>query len=51
LTGGPATGRARALTDPRDWRAAPVSRAAVAEFLVREAFERRFVGKTPLLIA
>ena len=50
LTRGPATGRARALTDPADWRAGSVSRADVAEFLVREAFERRFVGKTPLLI-
>jgi hypothetical protein len=27
-----------------------VSRADVADFLVREAFERRYVGKTPLLI-
>ena len=50
LTGGPATGKARALTDPRDWRAGSISRADVALFLVREAFERRFVGKTPLLI-
>jgi len=50
LTGGPATGRARALTEPRDWRAAYVTRADVAHFLVREAFERRFVGRTPLLI-
>jgi nucleoside-diphosphate-sugar epimerase len=50
LTGGPATGRARALTEPRDWRAAYVTRADVAHFLVREAFERRFVGQTPLLI-
>jgi hypothetical protein len=38
------------LTDPKDWRTGPVSRADVADFLVREAFERRFVGKTPLLI-
>ena len=50
LTNGPATGRARALVDPKDWRAGSVSRRDVAEFLVREAFERRFVGKTPLLI-
>jgi putative NADH-flavin reductase len=51
LRGGPATGRARALTDPRDWTAASVTRADVADFLVRETFERRFVGQTPLLIA
>jgi putative NADH-flavin reductase len=50
LVNGAATGRARALTDPKDWRAGSVTRADVAAFLVREAFERRFVGLTPLLI-
>jgi putative NADH-flavin reductase len=50
LTSGPATGQVRALADPRDWRTGTISRADVADFLVREAFERRFVGKTPLLI-
>jgi putative NADH-flavin reductase len=50
LTSGPATGDARALTDPRDWSAGYVSRADVAQFLVREAFERRFLRQTPLLI-
>ena len=50
LTSGPATGSARALTEPKDWRAGSVTRADVADFLVREAFEGRFVGKTPLLI-
>jgi uncharacterized protein YbjT (DUF2867 family) len=50
LTSGPATGKARALTEPRDWRAGSISRADVADFLVREALERHFVGKTPLLI-
>lgn len=50
LTNGPATGQARALAEPADWRAGSISRADVALFLVREAFERRFVGKTPLLI-
>jgi putative NADH-flavin reductase len=50
LTSGPATGQARALADPKDWRAGSISRTDVADFLVREAFERRFVGKTPLLI-
>ena len=51
LTRGPATGRARALSAPEDWRAGSVSRADVADFLVRETFQRRFLGKTPLLIA
>jgi len=50
LKDGPATGKVRALTDPRDWRAGPVRRADVARFLVREAFERRFAGQTPLLV-
>lgn len=50
LTSGPVTGRARVLVDPEQWCAGTVSRADVADFLVREAFERRFIGKTPLLI-
>ena len=50
LRNGAATGRARALTDPKDWATGGVTRADVAAFLVREAFERRFVGQTPLLI-
>jgi uncharacterized protein YbjT (DUF2867 family) len=50
LKDGEATGRARALTDPKDWHAGPVRRADVARFLVREAFERRFVGSTPLFV-
>jgi putative NADH-flavin reductase len=50
LTGGPATGRFRVLTDPKDWRGGSISRADVADFLVREAFERRYIGQTPLLI-
>jgi putative NADH-flavin reductase len=50
LRSGEATGRARALTDPRDWHAGSVTRADVAGFLVHETFERRFVGQTPLLI-
>jgi putative NADH-flavin reductase len=51
LTNGPATGTARVLTDPEDWRAGCISRADVADVLVRETLERRFVGKTPLLIS
>ena len=50
LTSGPATGQVRALTDRGEWRAGSISRADVADFLVREAFECRFVGNTPLLI-
>jgi putative NADH-flavin reductase len=50
LKDGAATGKARALTDPKDWRAGSVRRADVAQLLVREAFERRFVGRSPLVI-
>jgi putative NADH-flavin reductase len=50
LTSGPAAGHFRVLTEPKDWRAGSISRADVADFLVREAFERRYVGRTPLLI-
>jgi putative NADH-flavin reductase len=50
LRNGAATGRARALTDPKEWVTGSVTRADVAAFLVREAFERRFVGQMPLLI-
>jgi putative NADH-flavin reductase len=50
LTSGPATGRARALTDPKDWTMGSVTRADVAAFLVRETFQRRYLQQTPLLI-
>jgi uncharacterized protein YbjT (DUF2867 family) len=50
LRSGRATGRVRVLTEPKDWTMGSVTRADVAAFLVREAFERRFVGQTPLLI-
>jgi putative NADH-flavin reductase len=50
LNSGPATGRMRVLADPKDWGSGSVSRADVADFLVREVFERGYVGKTPLLI-
>jgi putative NADH-flavin reductase len=50
LTGGAATGRMRVLAEAKDWQVGSVTRADVADFLVREAFERRYVGKTPLLI-
>jgi putative NADH-flavin reductase len=51
LTNGPGTGKARALTEATEWRAGSISRADVADFLVREACERRYVGKAPVLIA
>jgi hypothetical protein len=38
------------LTNAADWSTGSVTRADVAAFLVREAFERKFVGQAPLLI-
>jgi putative NADH-flavin reductase len=51
LTDGPATGRYRALTDPKDWRVGTISRADVADFLVRQVDDRALIGTTPLLIS
>jgi putative NADH-flavin reductase len=50
LTSGPATHAYRALLDPKDWRAGSISRADVADFLVKQVTDRAYVGKTPLLI-
>jgi len=50
LTGGAASGRMRVLADRKHWQAGSVTRADVADFLVREAFEQRYVNETPLLI-
>jgi putative NADH-flavin reductase len=50
LTSGPATGAYRALLDPKDWRAGSISRADVADFLVRQVTDRAYIGKAPLLI-
>ena len=50
LTDSPATGRYRALTASKDWRAGAISRADVADFLVRQINDRALIGTTPLLI-
>jgi putative NADH-flavin reductase len=50
LTSGPATGAYRALLDPKDWRAGSISRADVADFLVKQVTDRAYIGKAPLLI-
>jgi uncharacterized protein YbjT (DUF2867 family) len=51
LTDSPATGRYRALTASKDWRAGAISRADVADFLVRQINDRALIGTTPLLIS
>jgi putative NADH-flavin reductase len=51
LTDRPATGRYRVLTASKDWRFGAISRADVADFLVRQLNDRSLIGTTPLLIS
>jgi putative NADH-flavin reductase len=50
LTNRPATGQYRVLTAPKDWRFGTISRADVADFLVRQVDDPALIGTTPLLI-
>jgi len=50
LTDGPATGRYRVLLDPKRWRGGFISRADVADFLVRQIDDDRYLKKAPVLI-
>jgi putative NADH-flavin reductase len=50
LADGPATGQYRVPTAPNDWRFGTISRADVADFLVRQIDDRSLIGTTPLLI-
>ena len=50
LTNRPATGEYRFLTAPNEWRFGTVSRADVADFIVRQIDDRVLIGATPLLI-
>ena len=49
LTNGPRTGAYRVLIDARDWRSGSISRADVADFLVRQIDDASLVRKTPVL--
>ena len=49
LTNGPRTGSYRVLVDPRDWRCGFISRADVADFLVKQITDDTLLGKTPVL--
>jgi putative NADH-flavin reductase len=51
LTDRPATGHYRVLTASKDWRFGVISRADVADFLVRQVDDRAMIGTTPLLIS
>jgi putative NADH-flavin reductase len=49
LTDGPRTGAYRVLVDALDWRSGFVSRADVADFLVKQIDNASLVHKTPVL--
>lgn len=51
LSDGAPTGLYRALVDPAEWRVGKIRRSDVAQFLIDELEQPRFVKKTPLLIA
>src|SRR5262249_1651726 len=50
LTNGPRTGTYRVLVDPQEWRSGFISRADVADFLVKQISDDALVGQTPVLI-
>ncbi len=50
LTDRPATGAYRAVLDPGQWRGGFISRADVADFLVRQIDSDDYLHKTPVLI-
>lgn len=49
LTNGARTGKYRALTELEGIRAGKISRADVADFILREAAEMKYKGQTPLV--
>jgi putative NADH-flavin reductase len=51
LTNRPLTGRWIALAEKKDWRGGFISRADVADFLVKQVASTVYVGKTPLLVS
>ena len=50
LTHGPMTGRYQVLDKSGDWRCGFISRADVADFLVKQIDDDQYLGKTPVLI-
>jgi len=51
LTNGSKTNRYRVLDNPKDWKSGTVSRADVADFIVKQVQEPAYLGKTPVLIS
>ncbi|MDU8912813.1 NAD(P)-dependent oxidoreductase [Aestuariicoccus sp. MJ-SS9] len=49
LTHGPRTGSYKVLTDPKDWRLGLISRADVADYVVRALDDPAAVGAAPVL--
>jgi len=50
LANGPATDNYRVLTEPSDWRFGVITRANVADFIIRQIDDHALIGATPLLI-
>jgi putative NADH-flavin reductase len=50
LTNGRGTGCYRVLENPKSWRNGLISRADVADFIVRQIDDDAYVGKAPVLI-
>jgi len=50
LTNSPKTGRYRVLVEPSQWRNGVISRADVADFIVRSIDDDDHVHKAPVLI-
>ena len=50
LTNKRPSGRYRILADPRQWRSGCISRADVADFLVKQIDDDTYLGKTPVLV-
>ena len=51
LTNGPKTNAYRALVDPHHWTCGFISRADVADFLVKQIEDDAFLRKTPVLMS
>jgi putative NADH-flavin reductase len=49
LTNGPGTGKYRVLVNPREWTSGFISRADVADFIVRQIDDVNLLHKTPVL--
>ena len=49
LTNRPNTGRYKVLDHPKDWRSGTISRADVADFLLKQVQDSSYLGKTSVL--